>query len=164
MEHRLKVSGEELTVTLVPDGAGFVVRCGERELKIDSVERMNGYVALVIGERRIVVRGKNTRDAVYVSGTTGAYSFAKVRASAKHSESGGTLTAPMAGQVLKVFVKPSDAVEKGQKLLILEAMKMEHEIAAPVSGVIAAVHFAEGARCQQDDVLVELEEKEEQTD
>ncbi len=158
MEHRFKAGGEEFAVTLTKDGEGLVARCGERELKIDAVERMNGYIAISAGGRRIAVRGKNTRDAVFVSLSGGAFTFAKVRASAKQSESGGTLTAPMAGQVLKVFVKPGDTVEKGRRLLILEAMKMEHEIAAPVSGVIAAVHFAEGERCQQDDVLVELEE------
>ena len=158
MEHSFKIGGIEYKVQLVPHGKGLVVHSDGRELKIESVERMDGYIALGFGGNRIVFRGKNTRGAVYVSGASGAFTFLKVRASAGTSETEGALTAPMAGQVLKVFVQTGDEVVKGQKLLILEAMKMEHEISAPVSGKVIAVHFEEAQRCQQDDVLVEIEE------
>jgi len=68
----------------------------------------------------------------------------------------------MAGQVLKVVVSPGDAVQKGARLMILEAMKMEHDIIAPVAGTVTKVHFDEGAKCQQGDLLVEIEEVEPQ--
>ena len=52
---------------------------------------------------------------------------------------GGTLTSPLPGTVLDVFVKPGDAVKVGQRLLLLEAMKMENNIDADRDGVIKEV-------------------------
>jgi 3-methylcrotonyl-CoA carboxylase alpha subunit len=53
----------------------------------------------------------------------------------------GRLTALMPGRVVKLFVKTGDAVKKGQPLLIMEAMKMEHTIASPKDGVIERVAY-----------------------
>lgn len=68
------------------------------------------------------------------------------RARAKHHDH--SLEAPMPGLVLKVLVQPESAVTKGQQLVILEAMKMEHAIVAPRDGVIAAVNCREGEMVQ----------------
>jgi len=68
------------------------------------------------------------------------------RARAKHHDH--SLEAPMPGLVLKVLVAPEAKVEKGQQLVILEAMKMEHAIVAPREGVIAAVNCREGEMVQ----------------
>lgn len=54
----------------------------------------------------------------------------------------GRLTALMPGRVVKLFVKAGDVVKKGQPLLIMEAMKMEHTIASPKDGVIERVAYA----------------------
>ena len=51
---------------------------------------------------------------------------------------------PSADSRLQVMTKAGDSVAEGQPLLILEAMKMEHVIKAPVSGVIDKVHYAPG--------------------
>ena len=58
-----------------------------------------------------------------------------------HAE-GGRLTAPMPGKVVSFAVKAGDAVTKGQALAVMEAMKMEHTIAAPVDGVVAELLYA----------------------
>jgi 3-methylcrotonyl-CoA carboxylase alpha subunit len=56
----------------------------------------------------------------------------------------GRLTAPMPGKVVSFGVKPGDAVSKGQVLAVMEAMKMEHTIAAPADGVVAELLYAPG--------------------
>src|SRR5205814_9900297 len=53
----------------------------------------------------------------------------------------GHLMAPMSGTIVSVLVKPGERVAKGRALIVLEAMKMEHTIAAPMAGVIAAVNY-----------------------
>lgn len=58
---------------------------------------------------------------------------------------GGTLTAPMPGKVVKILVAEGDAVEEGQTLLILEAMKMQNEYKCPVAGKVTKIHAQEGA-------------------
>ena len=57
---------------------------------------------------------------------------------------GGRLTAPMPGKVVSFAVKAGDKVNKGQVLAVMEAMKMEHTIAAPQDGVVAEVMYAPG--------------------
>jgi len=64
------------------------------------------------------------------------------------------LTALMPGRVVRVLVKEGDEVVKGQALMILEAMKMEHTIASPRAGAIARVAHAEGDLVPADAVLV----------
>ena len=69
----------------------------------------------------------------------------------------GDIKAPMPGKVLDVFVTAGEAVEKGQKLLILGAMKIEHTMKAPKAGVVKAVHAATGDQVADKAVLVEIE-------
>jgi len=62
--------------------------------------------------------------------------------------------APMPGKVIKVSVKPGDAVKAGQVLLVTEAMKMETNVKAKADGVVAEVKFAEGGKVEKEDLLV----------
>ena len=68
----------------------------------------------------------------------------------------GAALAPMTGTIAAVRVKPGDAVRKGQCLVILEAMKMEHEIVASQDGTVAAVLVAPGDQVATRKLLVEL--------
>jgi acetyl-CoA/propionyl-CoA carboxylase, biotin carboxylase, biotin carboxyl carrier protein len=70
---------------------------------------------------------------------------------------GSTLVAPMPGTVLEVAVQPGDTVTARQRLVVLEAMKMENPIAAPFDATVKAVHVAAGDRVAGGAVLVELE-------
>jgi 3-methylcrotonyl-CoA carboxylase alpha subunit len=67
-----------------------------------------------------------------------------------------TLTAPMAGTIVKVQVQEGDTVEERQVLVILSAMKMEHTISAPYAGKVSRIHYAEGDVVQGGAVLVEM--------
>ena len=57
---------------------------------------------------------------------------------------------------MKVNVKVGDTVEEGQAVVILEAMKMENEIAAPKSGTVASVNASQGAAVNTGDLLITL--------
>uniref|UniRef100_A0A8C6TS29 Methylcrotonoyl-CoA carboxylase 1 (alpha) n=1 Tax=Neogobius melanostomus TaxID=47308 RepID=A0A8C6TS29_9GOBI len=74
----------------------------------------------------------------------------------------GGAVAPMTGTIEKVFVKAGDTVEAGDPLMVMIAMKMEHTIRAPKSGVIKRVFFSEGSQANRHAALVELEEEEEE--
>jgi geranyl-CoA carboxylase alpha subunit len=69
---------------------------------------------------------------------------------------GDAALAPMAGRISAIRVKPGDEVGKGECLLVLEAMKMEHEVAAPRQGIIAAVLVKAGEQVTTRARLVEL--------
>ncbi len=76
--------------------------------------------------------------------------------SAAPAGAGETLPAPLAGNVFKVLVKPGDAVQEGQTVLVLEAMKMETEVSAPKAGTISEVMVAEGDSVAVGDALVAI--------
>ncbi|MDA0785989.1 MAG: acetyl/propionyl/methylcrotonyl-CoA carboxylase subunit alpha [Proteobacteria bacterium] len=77
-------------------------------------------------------------------------------ASERAGASGG-LTAPMPGKVVRVMVSAGDKVSRGQTLMVLEAMKMEHAITAPGDGQVAAVFFAEDDQVAEGAELLQLE-------
>ena len=58
--------------------------------------------------------------------------------------SGKPVTSPLPGVIVEISVKEGDSVSAGQKVAVLEAMKMENEIAADRSGVVTAIHVAKG--------------------
>ncbi|MFZ0497761.1 MAG: biotin carboxylase N-terminal domain-containing protein [Steroidobacteraceae bacterium] len=68
----------------------------------------------------------------------------------------GGLTTPLPGVVSAVAVKEGQAVTAGEVLMVIEAMKMEHTIAAPYDGVVRALHFARGDRVPEGSELLEL--------
>ena len=68
----------------------------------------------------------------------------------------GSLSAPMPGTVLEVHIKEGQRVRKGQTLVVLEAMKMEHRIQAPKAGEVTELHFSVGDRVDMGEILVQI--------
>ncbi|NIO36205.1 biotin/lipoyl-binding protein [Candidatus Bathyarchaeota archaeon] len=68
----------------------------------------------------------------------------------------GTVVAPMTGKILSVKVKKGDQVKTGQILCILEAMKMENEIAAGKSGTVKDVYVSEGSAVSEGEALISI--------
>ena len=69
----------------------------------------------------------------------------------------GLLTAPMPGKIVKVMVEAGRKVAKGEPLLILEAMKMEHTITAPADGVVKELHYGAGEQVLEGAELIRIE-------
>lgn len=69
----------------------------------------------------------------------------------------GELHTQMPGKVVKILVEPGAKIEKGQTLLILEAMKMENEIKSSLDGEVKAIHVKEGEALEQGVLMLEIE-------
>jgi len=74
----------------------------------------------------------------------------------------GAVQSPMPGRVISVDVAAGAAVARGQKLLTLEAMKMEHSLTAPFAGTVTELNVAEGAQVTEGTLLVRIEKADEQ--
>jgi len=72
------------------------------------------------------------------------------------AQTGAAMPAPLAGNIFKVLAKPGQSVAEGDLVLVLEAMKMETEVRATQSGVIAQVHVSEGDSVAVGDSLLEI--------
>jgi propionyl-CoA carboxylase alpha chain len=102
-------------------------------------------------------------DRVWVQGDQGDVVLRAVPRLPEAGSSGavhGGLLAPMPGQVLSVNVKPGEAVAAGALLVVLEAMKMEHQVLAPSAGRISEVMAKPGQQVQGGDLLVVFEDEE----
>src|SRR5262249_50750771 len=95
-------------------------------------------------------------DAIYVL-RRGRQTVVRRRAldpfDAAHLGEGGRVTAPMHGKVIEILVAPGDVVRKGQRLAVVEAMKMEHALVAPLDGTVAEVRASAGSQVPEGAVL-----------
>ena len=69
----------------------------------------------------------------------------------------GAVRSPLPGKIIDLRVKAGDTVSRGQPLLVLEAMKMEHTLAAPADGTVKSVRYAVGEQVPEGAELVEFE-------
>ena len=75
---------------------------------------------------------------------------------ASTSATAGALRAPMHGRVTQVHATPGASVQAGTLLLVMEAMKMEHQVHAPFAGIVSALHASVGEQVAARQVLVEI--------
>ncbi|HEX2545544.1 MAG TPA: acetyl/propionyl/methylcrotonyl-CoA carboxylase subunit alpha [Ramlibacter sp.] len=111
------------------------------------------------GERhtRAVVYTQGEADHVFTAdGATQIVSIDLLAHAGDAAAEGGRLTAPMPGKVVSFSVKAGDAVKKGQALAVMEAMKMEHTIAAPADGVVSELLYAPGDQVAEGAELLKL--------
>jgi len=110
---------------------------------VADVRDEEGACVVDIGDERYVIRvEEQTRFIIRTKGG----------ASASHGPQ--TLVAPLPGRIVQVAVRPGDRVEKGDTLLVIEAMKMENEFKAGTSGLVAEVRVEAGQPVNGGDVLV----------
>ena len=83
--------------------------------------------------------------------------YARVSPEGVDAAAGGTIVAPMHGLLLAVEVTENDTVVKGQRLAVLESMKMQHEIVAPADGVVLEAPGVAERQVAAGDVIVVLE-------
>lgn len=170
------IGDEAATVELVDRSDAHVVarietKDGAREVRLEIVVRNDSGEALVrlpdgrqhpiwvgppgrtgaaraertvsVAGRDLVVRARRELDAWLGADDAGAGS--------------GAVSVAMPGRVVKVLAKVGEHVDKGQAVLIVEAMKMENEVKSPRAGVVKVVHVAEGAAVEGGTVLMEIE-------
>ena len=105
--------------------------------------------------------GWHSTDKVIVFSEGGYFEFNHGYRSGGAAAAGdGAILAPMPGKVIAVDVAEGDTVEAGQRLLVLEAMKMEHALTAPSDGVVAELSATEGAQVQVEALLARVEKVE----
>jgi 3-methylcrotonyl-CoA carboxylase alpha subunit len=113
------------------------------------VERAREATVVDAGEAVIVVRGGRQTRLRLLDRLGGERSDG--------ASGGGAVVAPMHGRVASLDVREGDSVAAGQKLAVVEAMKMEHVLAAPAAGRVARVLVEAGAQVAQGAQIVVIE-------
>ena len=135
------------------DGASY--RVCTRFLGDDRFEILLEGQRQVLAVHRVGERLAVSADAGPSSGTAWVGEFDWV-AHAGDAGSGGQLTAPMPGKVIAMLVSPGERVSQGQTVAVMEAMKMEHSLQAPQSGVVDQILYAVGDQVPEGAELLRL--------
>lgn len=145
---QVALEGRAIEVDAFGSGASTHVSVEGRgvDLWLEGAPAEVGNVGIVAGGRRFYARveSERTRDMVGVS---------------RHKAQGsGLVKTPMPGRVLKVLVKEGDEVKVGQPLVVVEAMKMENELGAELTGVVKKIFVSPGVTVEGGARLLEIGE------
>lgn len=138
------VDGEALEF---PD-SGFEIREGVDRLYVRTPQGIFSGLAIKQGDRTLVSYKGNQYEIER-----------KLPRRKVHHASGGELRAPMPGLVVDVMAKVGDNLQKGQKILVLEAMKTQQPFHAPFEGVLAQLLVSKNDQVQEGVILAVVEEK-----
>ena len=163
-----------------PERVDYLV--GERKLKLEYRAQRDGSLVVSVdgsARRTRVLRSSGADIDLEVDGRRSALAITSVGARrlvhgefgdvelielprfavAGPAQAGGALKAPMPGRVLAISVAPGESVVRGQLLMVLEAMKMEHRITAPADGIVQAIRVAEGEQVANGALLAVLDDQ-----
>ncbi len=130
------------------------VQSGAAAYDVEVADRAGELPAWIEPHGDRILAGQN-------DGLVFAFEVPNLRGGGAGAVSDGALVSPMPGKIIAVAVGQGDAVTKGQKLLTLEAMKMEHSLVAPFDGVVAELAAEEGGQVSEGAVLARIEKGEE---
>jgi len=155
----LRDGAEDRTVIATARAEDWLLRLGEETIYAVAERRPDGSLTVVLdgvrGHAMVLDHGAET--AVFLAGENWRLVEIDPLAADEADDPGtGRLTAPMPGRVTQLLVMAGDVVRRGEPLMIIEAMKMEHTVAAPVDGTIEAVRFAVGDLVEEGAELIAL--------
>lgn len=145
-----QIAGSTVPTSMVklPDGSFSIIRDGKSYVaRIEEVDRETKTVVLRIGEKPYTVSIEEPLDRL----------LKEMGIDNSSAQKAGSVKAPMPGLILRILVAPGQAIEKGDGLIVLEAMKMENVLKATAAGTVKAVHAQEKTTVEKGAVLIELE-------
>jgi len=145
---KLKVKGKKLDIQILEEPEGFTFLIWKRrKYQVDILEKsQNKYTVMVNG--------------VWYSFTIEtpiSYKRRKYLSKTISSSRIENVTAPMPGKILDVLVEENSEIKQGEAVVILEAMKMQNEILAQVSGRVKKIRIQMNDSVMKDDVMLEIE-------
>jgi 3-methylcrotonyl-CoA carboxylase alpha subunit len=141
----------------LPRLPGFRLNGPQRLATVLDVQGTRVPVDFVEPAENWYMRHIDDRVMVNEEGQTFAIRLARFDGSGAGSAGDGAILAPMPGRVTAVEVAAGDTVAKGQRLVTLEAMKMEHGLSAPFDGTIAELNVTQGSQVSEGTLLVKVE-------
>jgi biotin carboxyl carrier protein len=143
------------------------IRIGKRdyEVKLKADEKLGTYILWKNRKYPVeIVRSRQNKYEILFNDISYTFTvetpFSLQRMKVLNSQKGKASTeyikAPMPGKIIDVLVREGGSVQRGEPVVILEAMKMQNEILSPVSGTVAKISAKPGTNVMKDDLLVEI--------
>jgi len=156
MEKKILLNEDEITYKVISKADNALTI--EYQGKLYNMELWpdNGSLKKVISLNGVNKSVHRFHDSINLQGRTFKVLDPRGQRAKGSSDDHGAMISPMPGKILQVLVSVGDNVTKGQALLVMEAMKMEHTIKASEDGIVAKVHFKEGELVTGGAELIEL--------
>lgn len=158
MKFKLQIDNIEHTFETIKQGNRVRVKVDNREpVELTIVEQSADLTIAKLGNRllRFAAHQKGDQRQLWLNGQTHHYERVQTRATGA-AAAAGSLSASIPAVVTDVLVAVGEAVTAGQKLILLESMKMVIPIQAPADGTVSAIHCAAGESVQPSVPLVEV--------
>jgi 3-methylcrotonyl-CoA carboxylase alpha subunit len=137
----------------------WLLQFDDRTIVAESERRADAALSIVLDgvRKQITVLDHEAETALFLDGESWRlFEVDPLAERAGEDPTAGRLTAPMPGRVTQLMVEPGTSVRRGQPLIVIEAMKMEHTVTAPADGVVEAVRFAPGDLVEEGAELIAL--------
>src|SRR6267142_6600500 len=162
MRFEVYIDGRACTVELNRDDDRWQISIDGRAVNADAVEIAPGIFSILLNGKSYEVRVTpspagtltlQTAHQEFVAEVIDPRAWRGRRHGALEAEGRQQITAPMPGKVVRLLVSEGDAVEAGQGLLVVEAMKMQNEVRSPKAGRVEKLLAKEGLAVNAGDVL-----------
>jgi len=164
MIYDINVEGTNYRLEMKRVDGRWETRLDGRDIEIDAVLARRDVLSIIIGGKAYEIKRERTATDMHLWVGSRRYAVQlrdpralRSRAAADDGTGPRKLLAPMPGKVVRVLVKEEGAVEAGQGVVVVEAMKMQNEIKSPKKGVVRRMVAAEGANVNAGDVLAVVE-------
>ena len=142
----------------------FEVSVNSEITQIELLTFSDEEIEVRISDRSYKLYYADTHSKLYVSADTLAFELTKcdtLNTSNIQSASSGSVTAPMHGKLVEVCVKSGVFVTRGDRVAVLEAMKMQHELIAEISGVVTDIFAEKDTQIALNDLILEIQPEKE---
>ena len=163
--YEVTIDGHTHRVELSRGESGWLCVLNGREFPMDAVSIREGVLSILVHGKSYEVKQENTAtESSIVVGhqrfsavVRDPRSFRSRRRVDSGTEGVKKITAPMPGKVVRILASAGTAVEAGQGVLVIEAMKMQNELKSPKKGTVKKLNVAEGAAVEAGQALAEVE-------
>jgi len=165
MIFEVTIAEKTYQVELRREQAAWRCRLDGREIPVDVTTGEDGVLSLLVDGKSYEVKQERTgtESRVVVGQERFNVSVRDPRSLRSRGHTGGPahgvkkITAPMPGKIVRLLAAEGSAVEAGQSVIVIEAMKMQNELKAPKTGVVKKINVSEGAAVEAGQSLAEVE-------
>jgi biotin carboxyl carrier protein len=161
MVYDVAIDGKDYRLELTRAESGWQCRLNGREMQVDAVLARRDVLSVLIGGKAYEIKREHTATDMhlwvgsvrYLAELRDPRSLRSRKGAGADEKGPKKLLAPMPGKVVRVLIGEQQAVEAGQSVLVVEAMKMQNEIKSPKKGTVQKIVAAEGTNVNAGDVL-----------